>query len=58
MVLLAEYCLNPLITDVPNIVDAFVGIPLGTSDHCFVCCVLQVAQSVPEYNIRSTVLSF
>ena len=28
--------------------------PLGTSDHCFVSCVLRVEQSVPEYNVRST----
>ena len=41
-------------TDVPDISDVFVGTPLGTSDHCFVSCVLQVEQSVPEYNIRST----
>ena len=38
------------------IVDAVVGTPLGTSDHCFVSCVLRVEQSVPEYNIRSTSL--
>ena len=43
------------ITDVSDIVDVFVGTPLGTSDHCFVSCVLRVEQSVPEYNIRSTV---
>ena len=41
--------------DVPHIVDVFVGTPLGTSDHCSVSCVLRVEQSVPEYNIRSTV---
>ena len=29
--------------------------PLGTSDHCFVSCVLRIEQSVPEYNVRSTV---
>ena len=45
-----------LMTDVPDIVDVFVGTPLGTSDHCFVSCVLRVEQSVPEYNIRSTVV--
>ena len=33
----------------------FVGIPLGTSDYCFVSSVLRVEQSVPEYNVRSTV---
>ena len=44
-----------MITDVPNIVDVFVGTPLETSDHCFVSCVLRVEQSVSEYNIRSTV---
>ena len=39
----------------PDIVDAVVGTPIGTSDHCFVSCVLRVEQSVPEYNVRSTV---
>ena len=44
-------------TDVTDIVDVVVGTPLGTSDHCFVICVcvLHVEQSVPEYNVRSTV---
>ena len=42
-------------TDVPDIVDVFFGTPLGTSDHCFVSWVLRVEQSVPEYNIWSTV---
>ena len=41
-------------TDVRDIVDVTVGTPLGTSDHCFVSCVLRVKQSVPEYNVRST----
>ena len=41
--------------DVLDIVDVFVCTPLGTSEHCFVSCVLRVEQSVPEYNIRSTV---
>ena len=40
---------------VPDIVDMIVGTPLGTSDHCFVSCVLRVEQSGPEYNVRSTV---
>ena len=42
-------------TDVTDIVDVVVGAPLGTSDHCFVRCVLRVEPSVPEYNVRSTV---
>ena len=42
-------------TDVPDIVDVVVGNPLVTSDHCFVTCVLCVEQSVPEYNVRTTV---
>ena len=46
-----------VMTDVPDIVDVVVGTPLGTSDHCFVSCVLRVEQSVPEYNARSTVSS-
>ena len=42
-------------TDIPDKVDLVVGTQLGTSDHCFVSCVLRVEQSVPEYNVRSTV---
>ena len=45
-----------VMTDVPDILDVFVGIPLRSSNHCFVSCVLRVEQSVPEYNIRSTVV--
>ena len=42
-------------TDAPDIVDVVIGTPLGTSDHCFVSCVPRVEQSVPEYNVKSTV---
>ena len=37
-----------MMTDVPEIVDVVVGTPLGTSDHCFVSCVVRVEQYVPE----------
>ena len=47
--------LNLVMTDVDDIVDLVIGTPLGTSDHCFVSCVLRVKQSVQEYNVRSTV---
>ena len=47
--------LDLVMTDVPDIVDVFVGTPLGTSEHCFARSVLRVEQSVPEYNVRSTV---
>ena len=47
--------LDLVMTDAPGIVDMFVGTPLGTSDHCFVSCVLLVEPSVPEYNVRRTV---
>ena len=47
--------LNLVMTDVPDIVVVFVSTPLGTSDHCFVSCVLLVEQSVSNYNVRSTV---
>ena len=47
--------LDLVMTEVPDIVDVVVGTPLGTSDHCFVSCVLRVDKSVPEYNARSTV---
>ena len=42
--------LDLVMTNVPDIVDVVVGTPLGTSDHCFVSCVLCIEQSVPEYN--------
>ena len=32
-----------------------IGTPLGTSDNCFVSCVLRVEKSVLEFNVRSTV---
>ena len=48
--------LDLVMTDEPDIVDVVGGTPLGTSDHCFVSCVLRVEQSVPEYNVRSTVI--
>ena len=47
--------LDLVMTDVPDIVDAVVGTPLCTSDHCFASSVLRVGQSVPEYNVRSMV---
>ena len=47
--------LDLVMTDFPDIVDVVVCTPLGTSQHCFVSCVLRVEQSVPEYNVRSTV---
>ena len=42
-------------TGAPDLVDVFIGTSLGTSDHCFVGSVLRFEQSVPEYNVRSTV---
>ena len=45
-----------VMTDAPDTVDAFVGTPLGTSDHCFVSCVLPIEQSVRS--TMSEVLSF
>ena len=45
--------LDLVMTDVPDIVDVVVGTPLGTSDQCFVSCVL-CEQSEPEYNVRSS----
>ena len=42
-------------TDVPGIVDVVDRTPLGTSYHCFGSWVICVEQSVPEYNVRSTV---
>ena len=34
--------LDLVMTDVFDIVDVFVGTPLGTSDHCFLSCVLRL----------------
>ena len=51
----AGHGLDLVMTDAPHIVDVFVCTPLGPSDHCFVSCVLRVEQSVPKYNVRSTV---
>ena len=47
--------LDLVMTDLPDIVDVVVGIPLTIADPFFVSCVLRVEQSVPEYNVRSTV---
>ena len=47
--------LDFVMTDAANMVDVFIGTPLGTSDHCFVSFVRRVEQSVPEYNVRSTI---
>ena len=47
--------LDLVMTDVPDIVYVVVGTPFGISDRCFVSCVLRVKQSVPVYNVRSTV---
>ena len=33
--------LDFVMTDVSDIVDVVVGTPLGTSDYCFVSCVLR-----------------
>ena len=54
--LIAGNRLDIVMTDVPDIVDVFVCTPLGPSEHCLVGCVLHVQQSVPEYNVRSTVV--
>ena len=48
--------LDIVMSDAPDIVNVFVGTPLGTSDHCFVSCVLRVEQSIPS--TMSEVLSF
>ena len=41
--------------EVPHIVYVFVGTTRGTLDHCHVSCFPRIEQSVPEYNVRSTV---
>ena len=52
---IADNRFDLVMTDVPDMVDVVVGTILGTSDHCFVSCVLRVEQSVPKYNVRSPV---
>ena len=37
-----------VMTDAPDIVDMFLGTPMGTSVHCFFSCVFHIQQSVPE----------
>ena len=38
--------LDLVMTNVPDIVDVFIGTPLGTSGHYFASCVIRVEQSV------------
>ena len=52
---IASYRHDLVMTDAEDIVDVFVGSPPESCDHCSVSCVLRVQQSVPEYNVRSTV---
>ena len=47
--------LDLVMKDALNIVDVFVGTPLGTSDDCLASSVLRAEQYVPEHNVRSTV---
>ena len=47
--------LDLMMTDALDIVDVFVGTPVGTADRCFVSWGLRVEQSVPKYNVRSSV---
>ena len=47
--------LNLVMISVHDIVDVVVGTLFGTSDHCFLSCVLRVEQSMPKFNVRSTV---
>ena len=54
-VLLSANRLDRVMTDVRDIVDVVVCTLLGTSDRCFVSCVLRVEQSVPDFNVRSAV---
>ena len=57
LTLIAGNRLDLVMTDAPDIVNVFVGTPLGISDHCFVSCVLQVEESVPEYNVRNSAVT-
>ena len=52
---IASNGLDLVMTNIPGIVDVVVGTPLGTSDHRLVSFVLRIVQSVPKYNVRSTV---
>ena len=53
---IASNRLDLVMTDALDIVDVVVSTTLGISDHCFISRVLRVEQSVPEYNVRSTVI--
>ena len=52
---IADNRFDLVMTDIHGMVEVFVGTILGSSDHCFVSCVLRVEQSVPKYNVRSNV---
>ena len=43
-------------TDAIDIVNVFVGTPLGNSDQCFASCVFRIQQSLSENNVRSTII--
>ena len=48
--------LDLVMTNAPDILVVSVGSPFGSSDHCYVICVLPDEQAVSEDNVRNSVL--
>jgi len=48
-------CLDLVMTDVPDVINVFVGTPLGTSDHSYLELDVNVSQMLPTYDARRTV---
>ena len=49
---IADNRLDLEMTDAPDLADVLVSSPRGTSDNCFVSCVIRVEQSVCKSAIR------
>jgi hypothetical protein len=51
----AGNCLDLVMTDVPDVVNASVGTPLGTSDHCYLRLAVEVSQALPFHDVSRVV---
>ena len=48
-------CLDLLFTDVPGLVSASIGTPVGRSDHCLISCDIKVVQNISNITISKKV---
>ena len=48
--------LNLVVVNVPDIKDVVIGTPHGTSDHCFISCVLRVGSNTMATNLQASTL--